>query len=54
MAETRDDSPQDLAAEALQLTVAKGLDAGCQFIETTGNPVIVASAYGAFAQALYR
>ncbi len=54
MAETRDDSPQDLAAEALQLTVAKGLDAGCQFIEATGNPVIVASAYGAFAQALYR
>ena len=54
MAETRDDSPQDLAAAALQLTVAKGLGAGCQFIEATGNPVIVASAYRAFAQALYR
>jgi hypothetical protein len=34
--------------------VAKGFDAGCQFIEATGNPVIVASAYKDFAQALYR
>jgi hypothetical protein len=54
VAETRDNSPQGLAAEALQLTVAKGLGAGCQFIEAIGNPVIVASAYRAFAQALYR
>jgi hypothetical protein len=52
--QTRDNSPQDLAAEALQLTMAKGLGAGCQFIEAAGNPVIVASAYTAFAQALYR
>jgi hypothetical protein len=54
VAETRDNSPQDLAAEALQLTVAKGLGAGCQFIEAAGNPIIVASAYQVFAQALYR
>jgi hypothetical protein len=54
VAETGDNSPQDLAAEALQLTVAKGLGAGCQFIEATGNPVIVASAYKDFAEALYR
>jgi hypothetical protein len=52
--ETPDNSPQDLAAEALRLTVAKGLDAGCGFIEATGNPVIVASAYKDFTQALYR
>jgi hypothetical protein len=52
--QTRDNSPQDLAAEALQLTMAQGLGAGCQFIEAAGNPVIVASAYRAFAQALYR
>jgi hypothetical protein len=54
VAETHDNSPQELAAEALRLTVAKGLDAGCQFIEATGNPVIVASVYKDFAQALYR
>jgi tetratricopeptide (TPR) repeat protein len=54
VAETRDNSPQDLAAEALQLSVAKGLGAGCQFIEAAGNPIIVASAYQDFAQALYR
>jgi hypothetical protein len=52
--ETRDNSPQHLAAEALQLAVVKGLGAGCQFIEATGDPVIVASAYKEFAQALYR
>lgn len=54
MAETRDDSPQDLAEEALQLSMAEGFSAGCQFIETTGDPVAVASAYNDFAQALYR
>jgi hypothetical protein len=54
MAEKPEISANARIEEALQLTVAKGLGAGCQFIETTGDPVAVASAYNDFAQALYR
>jgi hypothetical protein len=54
MADTGDNFPQDLAAEALQLTVTEGLDAGCQLIEAAGDPIMVASAYKDFSQVLYR
>ena len=54
MAEKRDISANARIEEALQVTAGEGLSAGCQFIETTGDPVAVASAYNDFAQALYR
>jgi len=54
MAEKRDISANARIEEALQLTAAEGFSAGCQFVETIGDPVAVASAYNDFAQALYR
>jgi hypothetical protein len=54
VAEKSDNSAKERAGEAVQLTATKGLDAGCQFVEATGDPVTVASAYKDFTQALYR
>jgi tetratricopeptide (TPR) repeat protein len=54
MAKQGDVSANARIEQALQLTAAKGFSAGCQFIETTGDPIAVASAYNDFAQALYR
>jgi hypothetical protein len=49
-----DNSIQDIAAKALQLTAVAGLDAACQLIEAGGNPIDAALAYREFSQALYR
>jgi hypothetical protein len=54
VAEKHDNSVKDRTGEALLLVAAKGLGAGCQVVETTGDPVAVALAYKDFTQGLYR